>query len=89
MKAVPQEVEAELAALRHSIGHNAEFVVHQLLDLKRRVTELEETTVRKPELVLAEPLDGVTFEDVPREPIATTRDRHFRMVPLRLVKEEG
>jgi hypothetical protein len=58
-----------------------------MLELKLRVAELEEATVRKPELLLAEPIDHVHFEDMPHEPVETTRERHFGMVPLRLVKE--
>jgi hypothetical protein len=77
----------ELTELRALVGELVEVVngnAQTLVNLRDRVIELE-AAVRQPELVLAEPLDGVVFEGSAREPIANTRQRHMDPT-LRIVK---
>jgi hypothetical protein len=79
------EIRRDMVELIENVNRNTAAITEAYADLRARVADLE-AAVLQPELVLAEPLDGVVFESAAREPADTTRKRHMDRQPLRVVK---
>jgi hypothetical protein len=97
LDAVAKKELSELRKLMNELVDVVNENARTLAILRARVIELEAAS--SPELVLAEPLDGVTFESVGREPAATTSKRHMdpshtnskgrSIMKLKVTKEEA